>query len=537
MSGRWLRKPTAGTSVVFVHGILSNSESAWCNSKGETWPSFLAEEPDFQQIGIYAFDYYTTPFSGSYSLGNVVDALKEHLRFDGLYKAQRLIFVCHSMGGIVVRKFIVDRQLDILSAGIRIGLFLVASPSLGGSYATLFSKLLFFLHNSQLNALKFSQDNSWLNDLDTTFRNLFQRAMKGESEGYVLSIFGKELVEDKFIAFKKWWRKQIVPPFAGATYFGEAIRIPESDHFSIAKPTDRAALQHRLLCQFLNDELKLPAGVSPANHVSDAPNVRLIIDPSDHDLILALHLYEDRIPEEERFESADIIRWLREDIENRKASRTAARDYFLIETHDGKVRGCSLIHYYPETSFAFFAYLVADRGVNVDPQDISFRIIRKIAELFTTDEWLKTCESILFEVDDPRTARTEEQKRERLARIRLFSTLSAAMGFELRILEIPYRQPLVFIPSTQSIDVEVRMLLIEVFPRGHIGFRSGVLKKSEVARRLEFIYLYLYPEGFSDVEEENKRYKNYLKNLHNEESSKVPDPTRLLSVSEFRKSF
>jgi hypothetical protein len=46
-------------------------------------------------------------------------------------KNQRLIFVCHSMGGIVVRQYLVTRALDFIEAQIHRGLFLVGSPSLG----------------------------------------------------------------------------------------------------------------------------------------------------------------------------------------------------------------------------------------------------------------------------------------------------------------------------------------------------------------------------------------------------------------------
>lgn len=67
-----------------------------------------------------------------------------------------------------------------------------------------------------------------------------------------LVVYGKELVEDKFIVLKRAGIfKQVVPPFSGALYFGDPIKIPASDHFSIAKPEGPDAFQHRLLCQFI----------------------------------------------------------------------------------------------------------------------------------------------------------------------------------------------------------------------------------------------------------------------------------------------
>ncbi|MFI0849456.1 macro domain-containing protein [Mesorhizobium sp. IMUNJ 23232] len=67
-----------------------------------------------------------------------------------------------------------------------------------------------------------------------------------------LVIYGKELIEDRFVVLKRFgFFKQVVPPISGATYFGDALRIAGSDHFSIAKPENAQAIQNRLLCQFI----------------------------------------------------------------------------------------------------------------------------------------------------------------------------------------------------------------------------------------------------------------------------------------------
>jgi predicted alpha/beta hydrolase family esterase len=63
-----------------------------------------------------------------------VDDLKERMQLDRVLNCKQLIFVCHSMGGIVVRKFVVERAAQLIKAAKEIDLFLVASPSLGASY-------------------------------------------------------------------------------------------------------------------------------------------------------------------------------------------------------------------------------------------------------------------------------------------------------------------------------------------------------------------------------------------------------------------
>ena len=110
MEGTWIRKPKSGTSVVFIHGILSEGETCWRHENDSYWPELLKDESAFKSLGIYEFTYQTNVFSGTYSLSDVVDALKEHLRLDGLLEG-KLVFVCHSMGGIVARKYLVERRI------------------------------------------------------------------------------------------------------------------------------------------------------------------------------------------------------------------------------------------------------------------------------------------------------------------------------------------------------------------------------------------------------------------------------------------
>src|SRR5688572_5996122 len=114
MRGRWVRRPKEGTSVVFVHGIFSSGEECWKNPNGTYWPELLRNDPQLESTGIYVFTYRTGLDSGSYSVNDAAAALKEQLLSDEIIKSKRIIFVCHSMGGIVVRKYLVDREIDLM---------------------------------------------------------------------------------------------------------------------------------------------------------------------------------------------------------------------------------------------------------------------------------------------------------------------------------------------------------------------------------------------------------------------------------------
>jgi alpha/beta hydrolase family protein len=247
-----LRHPASDTCVVFVHGILSSGETAWGSP---SWPELLKAEPQLEHIGIFVFTYRTSFASRTYSIADAADALREHFSIDGLWNVPNIVFACHSMGGIVVRRFLVANQAKLSDLRPTIGLFLVASPSLGSRDGNILSALSFALQHTQAAALRFSQANTSLDELHRDFRTLLN--------GGKLCIVGRELLEDRPIKVKRWlglWR-QVVEPFSASAYFHqpgcEPLRIPGSDHTTIVKPAQPNALQHVALKRFLGELPKL----------------------------------------------------------------------------------------------------------------------------------------------------------------------------------------------------------------------------------------------------------------------------------------
>jgi len=277
MQGKWINKAQGDTTVVFVHGILSGGEECWKNVNGSYWPELLKNQKGFEKTGIYVFSYSTGFFSGNYSIGDAVDSLWEFAGLDKIFQnTRKLVFVCHSMGGILVRRFLVKYQQALSEKAISAGLFLVASPSLGSEYANWLTVLTGIMGHTQAKALKFSQQNVWLNDLDRDFQNL----KSAENPGFVIT--GKELTEDRAMVFKKFFRKQIVEPFSGARYFGHPYKVPFSDHVSIAKPENADAIQHRLLCKFI-EEMPEP-GLKPVKNGNSGDSINI---KSEGDVIFA----------------------------------------------------------------------------------------------------------------------------------------------------------------------------------------------------------------------------------------------------------
>src|SRR5262249_17887462 len=156
----------------------------------------LEADRSIEPVGIYSFSFRTDLFSQNYSIGDIVDSIRESFNVDELWNLRQIIFVCHSMGGIAVRRFICVNQAKFIERKMDLGLFLVASPSLGSKDANALYIFARLLRNTQAEALRFCQTNTWLNDLDKEFLTL--------KEDKKVSISGKELVEDEAIKIKKY---------------------------------------------------------------------------------------------------------------------------------------------------------------------------------------------------------------------------------------------------------------------------------------------------------------------------------------------
>jgi hypothetical protein len=246
MQGIWVNEPQdKEVAVVFVHGVLSSSDAGWRNEHGNTWPALLKEGLGDTAIAIYTYTYNTSLGSGGYSIDNAADVLQTLFNLDGLARFRHVVFVCHSMGGIVARRFLVRRHYEY--PDIDFSFFLVASPTQGSDFANWLAPIGKLLGHAQVDALRVSQTNPWLTSLNSDFAGIVESRR----------IRGRELVEDKSIfPVAGLFRKAIVNPLSAGGLFPDPLKIPASDHFSISKPDGQDALQHRVLLAFIQKILE-----------------------------------------------------------------------------------------------------------------------------------------------------------------------------------------------------------------------------------------------------------------------------------------
>ena len=244
-----------------------------------------------------------------------------------------------------------------------------------------------------------------------------------------------------------------------------------------------------------------------------------------------MELYAARIPGREQVNGPDFIRWLREDEERRKAG-CRSRDFMFVAKQRDEVCGFALLHSNPARRLAFVAYLVAAPGLKGEDNTISAALLEAVARLFEPGGELADHSGILLDVEDPRTATSPEQAREQLARLRLFWMLAERESFLLRALDFPYRQPLLHLPQPGDRGRELPLLLMFAQPHGRPMERF--FSRDRVLELLDFMYKFLFPEGFSPLEEENVEYRRYVDEVHAAVSELVPERVPAVEFGELQ---
>jgi pimeloyl-ACP methyl ester carboxylesterase len=108
----YVRQASRDSVIVFVHGILGDAQATWTNITTKAyWPSLMKDDPFFNNFDIYVYSY-SSPFRGaSYTIDELAEDIRRDLDAAQIFqKHKRVIFLCHSMGGLVVRAFLTRYQ-------------------------------------------------------------------------------------------------------------------------------------------------------------------------------------------------------------------------------------------------------------------------------------------------------------------------------------------------------------------------------------------------------------------------------------------
>ncbi len=271
----WFHDTDSDAVLVFVHGVMSDSRSAWLHddpndpTMNRYWPKLIRLDDRFENIPIYLAGYDTRVDSGDYPFRDCANQVFTALgrtdanRHPPVMRKERITFVCHSMGGIIVRQLLADHWEEFKDK--HVGLVLIASPSYGSRLANTLTYLLRAYNHKQGTQLTWSSPD--LVELDKKFKELINQQL-------IPHLSGVEFYENRFIFHWRYLplnRVLVVRKESAVRYFADPRHIPKSDHVSICKPQSTRDSVHQYLFDFLDKRsllpngTHLPAGPPPSN--------------------------------------------------------------------------------------------------------------------------------------------------------------------------------------------------------------------------------------------------------------------------------
>lgn len=173
------RSDTNRKVLVFVHGVTGTASDTWKYSgpNGEVyWPEIVRNDSRLKDYDIYIASYFTPQLDAGPTIASLARAIRTDLEKAGILpdpkdtggknRYDEVIFICHSMGNLVIRNMILFNQPQN-DPVVRIPLILsLASPSAGSVLA----ELMAGNPNEQFKEMAKYETNSFLQLLNEMYK-------------------------------------------------------------------------------------------------------------------------------------------------------------------------------------------------------------------------------------------------------------------------------------------------------------------------------------------------------------------------------
>jgi pimeloyl-ACP methyl ester carboxylesterase len=216
--------------IVFVHGLHGSRES-WRASNGAYWPDLIRTDPRFAYSDVDVAEYPTPASNGKMSSVQLAEILWTRLRQDHVWDHHEVVFIAHSLGGILVEEMLLRHPAE--AAKVR---FIVSygTPHEGSTIARIAS---IYDKDPLLNDLSDASDNTFLTQLENNWRghdsvNGIHRFCAFESE---------DTMPENGVGRYLKTHARVVSYFS-ATYGCDVTTPPQeihADHLHMVRPLDR----------------------------------------------------------------------------------------------------------------------------------------------------------------------------------------------------------------------------------------------------------------------------------------------------------
>jgi tetratricopeptide (TPR) repeat protein len=272
------RRDTRKADVVFVHGLMGDAFKTWRHGETEasSWPHWVAER--YRDVGVWSVEYAALPShwlmrdDGSEHSAPIIRRANEVMN-DLAYTLgalRPLIFVCHSLGGLLAKEIIWQASYseDAKCRSIcerAFAVMFLATPHQGADMAKVVGKLSLLLRPS---------DN--IRDLEANSPQLGKQYdwYRQQSE----KAFG--IRTRSFYETKKTGGVWLVDAATANPGVGPAPIHQEVDHIEISKPKSPGALVCKVLDSLIDDGMMSPpaATTSPSSKSIDKSGSSSVVE-------------------------------------------------------------------------------------------------------------------------------------------------------------------------------------------------------------------------------------------------------------------
>jgi len=101
--------PQRRVVVVFVHGGAGSAQATWKHAEADlNWPELMAGDEAFRGASVFVYNYASPWFRRALSVPQLGVDMRTVLSDRGVLEHRALVFVAHSMGGLVVKEFLLQ---------------------------------------------------------------------------------------------------------------------------------------------------------------------------------------------------------------------------------------------------------------------------------------------------------------------------------------------------------------------------------------------------------------------------------------------
>src|SRR5258707_1389788 len=244
---------TADTVIVFVHGISGDRKTTWTSDNGAYWPDLLTQDRTFDGANIYVYQYQTSILGRALSIDELAENLRLYLDTTGVASHKRIIFLAHSMGGLVTRAYILKYQRRIAERTAFI--YFYSTPTTGSELA---SVMTLVSRNPHLGDMKVQTPDGYLGNLQRQWLDA-------------------ELSIPSYCAYERrpTYGIQVVTQGSASNLCTKRLDPIEADHITIVKPASEHDTSYLSFKSAFQDAVKVVRAPSPAG-----PKQSLEVHPS-----------------------------------------------------------------------------------------------------------------------------------------------------------------------------------------------------------------------------------------------------------------